>query len=375
MRSIVLLFFTLFLNQDTFFQEENRNSPQITTSVSFSVVGDLMCHSVQFNYAEVKEDSFDFKPVYSQIQRYLSEPDFAIGNLETVIAGKKYRYTGYPTFNSPEEYIKALSEVGFDILFTTNNHSLDRGEIGLKNTNEKIISNKMIPIGSYEKGQDTISLFEKNGIKFSLLAYTYGTNGIKLKDNSKYSLNYIDTNKIKKDIAIARSKQAEICIVYFHFGEEYSRKPSAFQKEIVKKSISYGADIILASHSHVLQPIEFFKSSSSKLDSGFVAYSLGNFISNQKWRYSDAGIILNFRLTKDQQTDKISLSRIDYIPTWVHKYSNANKKEFVILPSNFKKYKYSESIIISKSDSLLIKQSYLDTEDLIEKVEEFSYYE
>lgn len=375
MRSIIILVFTLFLNQDTFFHEDYRDSKQINTSVSFSVVGDLMCHSVQFNYAEVKKDSFDFKPVYSQIQKFLSEPDFTIGNLETVIAGKKYRYTGYPTFNSPEEYIEALSKVGFDILYTANNHSLDRGEIGLKKTNEKIIKNKMIPIGSYEKGEDTISIFEKNGIKFSLLAYTYGTNRFKLKDNSEYSLNYIDTAKIKKDIAIARSKKAEICIVYFHFGEEYLRKPSAFQKEIVKKSISYGADIILASHPHVIQQIEFFKSESSNLDSGFVAYSLGNFYSNQKWRYSDAGIILNFELSKDLLSKKISLSKINYIPTWVHKYSSANKKEFVILPSNFRKYKYSDSIIISKSDSLLIEQSYLDTKNLIEKVEEFSNYE
>ncbi|MDX9924454.1 MAG: CapA family protein, partial [Ignavibacteriaceae bacterium] len=234
MRSIILLFFTLFLNQDTFFQKDNRDSEQINTSVSFAVVGDLMCHSVQFNYAEIKKDSFDFNPVYSQIQKYLNAPDFTIGNLETVIAGKKYRYTGYPAFNSPEEYIEALSKVGFDILYTANNHSLDRGEIGLKTTNEKIINHKMIPIGSYAKGKDTISIFEKNGIKFSFLAYTYGTNGFKLNDNSEYSLNYIDTAKIKKDIAIARSKKAEICIVYFHFGEEYSRKPSSFQKEIVK---------------------------------------------------------------------------------------------------------------------------------------------
>ncbi|MCK9279837.1 MAG: CapA family protein [Melioribacteraceae bacterium] len=375
MRALIILFISLFLNRDTFFQKDNRASDQINTSVSFSVVGDLMCHSVQFKYAQVKEDSFNFNPVYSQIEKFLSKSDFTIGNLETVIAGNRYKYTGYPAFNSPEEYIKALADVGFDFLYTTNNHSLDRGEIGLKNTNEKIVINKMIPIGSFEKGKDTISIFEKNGIKFSLLAYTYGTNGFTLKDKSEFSLNYIDTNKIKKDIKIARSKQAEICIVYFHFGEEYSRKPSTFQKEIVKKSISYGADIILASHPHVLQPIEFFKNPSSKLDSGFVAYSLGNFFSNQKWRYSDAGMILNFELTKDQQTNKINLSKIDYIPTWVHKYSGVNKKEFIILPSNFKKFKYSETIQISKSDSLLIEQSYLDTKALIKKVEELSNYE
>ncbi|MDX9925170.1 MAG: CapA family protein, partial [Ignavibacteriaceae bacterium] len=142
-----------------------------------------------------------------------------------------------------------------------------------------------------------------------------------------------------------------------------------------KSSISYGADIILASHPHVIQPIEFFKSAASNLDSGFVAYSLGNFYSNQKWRYSDAGIILNFELSKDLLSKKISLSKIDYIPTWVHKYRTANKKEFIILPSNFRKYKYSDSIIISKSDSLLIEQSYLDTKSLLEKVEEFSNYE
>ncbi|MFA7289298.1 MAG: CapA family protein [Melioribacteraceae bacterium] len=375
MKVIILLFLSLILSQDTLPQKDTKESNQLNTSVSFSVVGDLMCHSVQFNYAEVKEDSFDFVPVYREIEKYLSKSDFTIGNLETISAGKKYKYTGYPAFNSPEEYIKALAKVGFDILFTTNNHSLDRGEVGLKNTNEKIVSNKMNPIGSFEKVKDTVSIFEKNGIKFSILAYTYGTNGFKLKDNSEYSLSYIDTNKIKRDIKIAKSKKAEICILYFHFGEEYSRKPSNFQKEIVKRSISYGADIILASHPHVIQPIEFFKSPSSKLDSGFVAYSLGNFYSNQKWRYSDTGIILNFELTKDSHTNKISLSKIDYIPTWVHKYNNGNKKEFVILPSNFKKYKYSESFLVSKSDSSLIEESYHDTKTLIEKVEELSNYE
>jgi poly-gamma-glutamate capsule biosynthesis protein CapA/YwtB (metallophosphatase superfamily) len=86
-----------------------------------------MCHSVQYNYARVEKDSFNFNPVYRYVKDIISSADFAFGNLETVTAGNKKGYSGYPFFNSPDQFITALKYAGFDLLTTANNHSLDHG--------------------------------------------------------------------------------------------------------------------------------------------------------------------------------------------------------------------------------------------------------
>ncbi|MDP2036812.1 MAG: CapA family protein, partial [Ignavibacteria bacterium] len=289
-------------------------------TISFSFVGDLMCHSPQFESARVSVDSFDFRPTFKEVKELLSKSDFTIGNLETVIAGKKARYTGYPYFNSPEEYLAALKNAGFDILVTSNNHSMDRGITGINKTIENVGKHGMLNYGTYNSAEsrEQILIVEKNGIRIALLAYTYGLNGNYLPKQKSYAVNLIDTSLIKIDIANARQQNADAVLVYFHFGEEYERKANLYQKEIARRTISYGADLIIASHPHVIQPVEFFESPNSKLDQGFIAYSLGNFISNQRWRYSDCGVILNFTLEKIS-TDKIILDTISVEPVWVAK--------------------------------------------------------
>ena len=99
-----------------------QNDSIITATIS--VVGDIMCHSVQYNYARTDVDSFDFNPVFGKIKKYLDESDFLFGNLETVTAGKKAGYSGYPYFNTPDEFITALRNAGFNLLTTANNHAL-----------------------------------------------------------------------------------------------------------------------------------------------------------------------------------------------------------------------------------------------------------
>ncbi len=84
-------------------------------------------------------------------------------------------------------------------------------------------------------------------------------------------------------------------MVHFHFGQEYKREPVKFQRDVVDKTIELGADIIIGGHPHVLQPVNFYKTQNAKLDSGFVAYSMGNFFSNQRKIYTDAGIILTIK--------------------------------------------------------------------------------
>ncbi|MCK9211419.1 MAG: CapA family protein [Ignavibacteriaceae bacterium] len=372
----ILIFFPIslfaFLNFSNQFDEKEvqTNAPK-TTSITISVVGDLMCHSPQFEYAKVTADSFDFTPTFSEIRKYFDSSDFVFGNLETVTAGKEKSYTGYPYFNSPEDYITSLKKAGFNFLFTSNNHCLDRGEIGVLRTLEKLKKNEINSTGTFssQKERDSITIISANGIRFAVVSYTYGMNGNYLPKRKNYLVNRISDSLIVRDIQKAKSQDVDFVLVYFHFGEEYQHEPNRYQKSVVQIAIDAGADIILASHPHVLQPVQFFRKDSSdklkgKLDSGFVAYSLGNFISNQRWRYSDVGVILQFKITKDILSHDLHLENISFTPTWVFKGKIAGKNQFVILPSSKSKTEYP---FLSNQDSLKMSQSFQDSKHILQK--------
>lgn len=271
------------------------NDADSTVTITISVVGDLMCHGPQFEYARVNKDSFDFTPVYRNVNKYLKSSDFTFGNLETVTAGKDNKgYTGYPLFNTPVNYLDALKSVGFDLLVTANNHSFDRSVKGVLKTIDELIKRNINYVGTFtsQNDRDSIRVFDINGIKTAILAYSYGTNGNPIPKGRDYLINLINFNMIEHDILTARNKNAELVIVHYHFGDEYIREPVKSQKDAVNKAIEFGADIVIGGHPHVLQPVDFFKTNNGKLDTGFVAYSMGNFFSNQRDRYKDAGLII-----------------------------------------------------------------------------------
>lgn len=328
--------------------------------INLSFVGDLMCHSVQYKYATT-DSGYDFSENYQIIKPYLSQSDFTVGNFETVLAGEKRGYSGYPTFNTPDEYLSAVKDAGFDMLLTANNHSLDKGKKGLLRTLDKINEAKLYHTGTFksQEERDTLRVIDVKGIKFAHFAYSYGTNGMYIPKGEDFLINLIDTTLIKSDIQKAKESNVDLIIIYFHFGNEYKTEPSSWQKDIVKQTIKYGADIIIGSHPHVPQPVEFFKTNGANLDSGFVAYSLGNFISNQRWRYSDSGPILNFSIVKDRIQDSIYINDINVVPTWVFKGNNNGERDYIILPSD----SVVSSInypFLTKKDKLLFVQSYKD---------------
>ena len=335
-------------------------------TVSFSAVGDLMCHSVQYDYARVNADSFDFYPVYRFIKPFLQHSDFTFGNLETVTAGKASGYSGYPYFNAPDDFLNPLKSVGFDLITTANNHALDRGEEGVLRTIAQLKKNGLNYDGTFtsERDRDSIRIYNIKGIKIAFLAYTYGTNGNPVPKGKPYLINLIDTTLIKHDIITARNSGAEIVLVYYHFGQEYQRQPTAFQQMVVNKTVSYGADIIIGGHPHVIEPTKFFKTENGKLDSGFVAYSLGNFVSNQRWRYSDCGVILTLDITKNFTTDSIYISKVTYLPTWVFKGKTDRGNEYIILPSQIQNND-STFKFLSESDKFKMLQSYNDTKQIL----------
>ena len=265
MKNYILTIFILYSGSYCFSSGEKDS----TVTIRISVVGDLMCHSPQYDYARVSKDSFDFNPVYREVKKYFEESDFVFGNLETVTAGKNKVYSGYPLFNTPDEYITALYNAGFHLLTTSNNHSLDRGEYGVLKTIEQIKQNGLLYNGTFNSAEDrnTIRIIDIKGIKVAFLAYTFGTNGIPVPEGKSYLINLIDFDLIKADVEKARETGADIVLVHYHFGEEYKREPTSYQKEVVLKTISFGADIIIGGHPHVLEPVQFFKTKNTR--SGF----------------------------------------------------------------------------------------------------------
>jgi len=371
--SLILILHTILLSQQKYkFIYEHDPVEKIT--VSFA--GDLMCHSPQFQFARVKKDSFDFKPVYRYIKPLLDHSDFVIGNLETVLGGNKKEYRGYPLFNTPDDYLEGLSYAGFDMLITSNNHAMDQKKKGLLRTIKKIKEKGFYQTGTFNslKERDSVKIYDIKGIKFTVLAYTWSTNGIPVPDGEEYLINIIDTAEIHKDILKAKQYSPDFIITYFHFGNEYKTEPSYYQKRIVKRTISYGADIIIASHPHVVQPVEYFKTNNGNIDTGFVAYSLGNFYSNQRWRYSDGGPVLSFQISKNVKKDSTYLSGIQITPAWVFKGNTGNKNEYVILPSDSVVYK-NQYNFLTKKDRKNLLQSYNDTFGIMSgKTKQIQYY-
>jgi len=338
MRSNLFILLTavisFFLLNHCFLQNYYSLSGNQPSAVTISAVGDLMCHSPQFEYARTENGGYDFKTAFFYVKEIIGKADLAAANFETTLGGRERKFSGYPAFNSPDEFLEAVRYAGFDFLFTSNNHSYDRGKGGVLRTLEKIKGCGLNSAGTNFSKQkdDSAGIVTIKGIKIGFLSYTQHLNGFSLPKGFEYLVNLLDTAKVRKDIRKLKDKGADLVIVYFHFGNEYERNPGAFQKTIVRKAVLSGADIILASHPHVIQKIETFKPINSKLDTGFVAYSLGNFISNQRWRYSDAGVILNFKIEKNI-SGVLELKMINIVPTWVFKDRLFLKNEFAVIPS------------------------------------------
>ncbi len=276
--------------------------------LTVSAVGDIMCHDSQLAAAlNRKTKQYDFKPMFHSIMPLLQQADLNIGNLETTLPGKEYK--GYPQFGSPDSLAQAIKDAGFHILTTANNHSMDRGTAGLQRTLDILDKNKILYTGTYrspaERMQRPFLTIEKNGIQLVLLNYTYGTNGIAVPRD--VVVNLMQEELIRDDIAQARATNPDFTIVSYHFGNEYERLPSEEQKKFVNLAFAEGADVVIGSHPHVVQPYEIKRITDryGVERDRLVMYSLGNFISGQTKPYTMGGLLLYFTLEKDKTGHRI----------------------------------------------------------------------
>ncbi len=353
--------------------QERRQEPR-PLSATIAAVGDVMVHSPQIWAARQDDGTYDFTPVFRPVKDYIQSADIAVANLETTMAGKDEGYSGYPTFNSPAQLGQALRETGFDLVFTANNHALDRGGKGALATIENLHEAGLQHVGtsSTREERETVLARNVNGIEVAFLAYTYGTNGIPVPDDKPYLVNMIDEEQMKEDLRRARREGADLIVVSLHCGQEYKRQPSARQRELTDLLIKNGADIVLGTHPHVLQPVEFkrVQVGENVYRRGLVAYSLGNFVSNQRRGYTDSGVILLIEVEKNIEFGTVRLKEVRYIPTWVHKSHVEGQLQYRVLAVKdaVRDCQEKESPRFSGRDCTRLKQVWEETTSLFENL-------
>lgn len=338
--------------------------PQDGQEVKIISVGDVFIHKSILNSVYNAEDkSYNFAFCFEQIKPYLDSVDLGTawfgGVLDTIGP-----YTGYPCFKTPKELAYTLKNAGFDILFRTN-HTLDYGFKGLKTTTKILKDTGLVQIGAYitEEESKEIHIFEKNGIRIAFLSYTYGMNEIPIP--KPWMIKLIDLEEIKKDIDKAKPV-CDFIIVALHFGIEYERFPNKQQKRLVRQIAEMGADMIIGSHPHVIQPVEVIELDERKI---FVAYSLGNFFCGQRKQYTDTGIMLKYIIARDSNTTY--LKDIKYIPTYVAKYKVDDTYKFKILPieKSIKLYSQDSLKYIGKKNYERMVSAFKETVDHIDNPE------
>ena len=329
------------LDTQVIVEEEKEVALPDIREIQLVAMGDIMFHNPQLKAAyDPKNGSYRFDEMFSAVSEIVGNADLAIANLETVTAGKEKKYTGYPTFNTPETALDAIKGMGIDILATANNHCLDRGKQGVERTLDEIQKRGIESTGTFKENEKTYLIKEVEGIRLGILSYTYGCNGMEgtlTQDQLSKMVNIIDKEKIKADLAYLDKEKVDFSVVIIHWGVEYQRTPNEMQKELANEMFDWGADIILGSHPHVVQNSEVVQKNG---DSKFIIYSMGNFISNQRQetiknstgQYTEDGVIVKLVLEKDMNTNLAKIKTVDYQPTWVNRYRDKGKMQYMVLP-------------------------------------------
>lgn len=321
-------------------QEKATGSEQADSSeslpdkqVSFVAVGDNLIHSPIYKDAQKEENAYDFKPIYQFVEEDIQQADLAFINQETILGGVQLGLSGYPAFNTPEDMAEDLHDLGFDLVNGGTNHSLDKGTKGITNALQTWAQYPDIlftGIFDSQEKRDEVPTIEQNGITFSLLSYTYGTNGI--EPQHSYLVNYFDEDQINQDIKKAKSV-SDVVLISAHWGDEHAFEPNDFQKKYAQVFADAGADVVIGTHSHTIQPIEWVEGKEG--NETLVAYSLGNFLAATTSNKNLLGGMLSFDVTEEED-DKV-VENVHWTPTVVYYATGENndldkRRDFMIYP-------------------------------------------
>lgn len=319
--------------------DDNNHS----TSISLIMAGDNLINDKLYNAAKKGDGSYDFKSMYSYIKDIVKNYDLAYYNQETILGGSEIGVSSYPAFNSPYEVGDATIDTGFNLVSLATNHTLDRGEKAIINSlNYWNNKSNVLTSGSYLSNDDRnkVNIKEVNNITYTMLNYTYGTNGIKVPEGKEYLVNiwpctgnnpdndtkYQEYKEVvKEDILRVRDK-VDLLIVAMHFGVEYTHVPTNYQIDMAEFLSSLGVDIIIGTHPHVIMPITY-------INDTLVIYSLGNFLSAQDTNNdynTTVGLLSSIKITKNIDKDNNSSIKLSDLNNEL--IYTTNKDGYKIIP-------------------------------------------
>lgn len=340
-------------------------------------VGDTLVHTPEISAAwDGKTQAHDFRPMFALLKPALEQADLATAVLETTLGGSASGYTGYPRFNSPDQIADALQWAGIDVVATAHNHMLDLGGKGLFRTIDYLDRIGLAHVGSARTPDPLarIVLKETNGIRFAFLAYTTLTNGLPIPAAQPWSVNLYSQKAMTADVNLARQTGADIIVCALHTGTEYLRQPEPAQRVIAEQLIQAGVDVVLCSHPHVIRPLELrtWTQPDGSARTAFIAYSLGNLLSNQRQRYSDCGLIVWITATRGPD-GKARVAAARWQPHWVHKYSANGRSQFRIIPVEAATAAaYADDRSFTAADRQRLAQVWEETVALIGSVQELT---
>lgn len=321
-------------NLETLFQnnEEEIKLPDglaVENSLTFAGVGDLI-------KVEGLENSLN--TFYEEVNGILFEKDITYGNLESQLTRQDisaYVFSDKetpPLCCTPAQYetIKSHKDKQFTILHTACNHTLDMGLEGLETTLSQLEKDNIIYIGTQRQQEEQFKgrIIIKNGIKLGFVGATYGLNGKAVPAGKEWLVSVVkfhnrqaqtapvDITLLKRQITDCQLQGCDLIIASLHWGYEYEFMPRQAQVEMAHELIEAGVDVIIGHHSHVLQPVEFYKPKRDRQRTGIIVYSLGNLTSYYSAPHLILSGIINLRVVKGKVNGetKTYISEVTKIP-------------------------------------------------------------
>ncbi|MFE5319059.1 CapA family protein [Paenibacillus sp. NPDC056579] len=277
-----------------------------TPRVHLSFVGDVMFASKVEDL--LKKNGWDYP--YRYVKDYLSKADITVANLETPFTTRGEAQSKDYVYRSSPEALPALQAAGIDLVNTANNHILDYGTDGLLDTLDVLDKAGMKRVGTGRNIDEAYQpvIMERNGIKIAFLGFSrVAENADWYARQNKPGVAETYSTKLPLEAISAAREKADLVVVIAHWGVERKDRPVKEQTDLAHKYIDQGADLVVASHPHVVQGFEKYKGK-------WIAYSMGNFIftTNEEpatWE----SMILNAECTKERDCE---LQMIPVLTKW-----------------------------------------------------------
>lgn len=286
-------------NQKKAAKELQIKREKAKVEVSISMVGDVLMHNPTLKSGLQEDGSYNYDHLFKNVKKHMENTDISLANQEVILGGTDLGISAYPAFNAPQELGDSLVQSGFNTILHATNHTLDKGEKGVDSAltywKEKHPETTVLGIHESQEDRDQIYIFEKKGFKIAILNYTYGVNGNRIPEDRSYIVDLMDKSQMEKDIQKA-NELADYVIVCPHWGTEYVFEATDEQKEWTDFFLKQGVDLVIGTHPHVIEPVEWVEDGENKM---LVFYSLGNFVSCQDKWYRMLGAMANVKLLKD----------------------------------------------------------------------------